>query len=349
MSSSRSRWDLLLKPEFGLLLANIVVYVAVLMLDPLHNFRSPDSLQLIITQTSLLSIFAIGSALVIISGGIDLSVGSVIAFSSVIVAVVIRQVAPQAMIAKTAVGFPAIAAGIFAVILTSLLIGALHATLITRLNLPPFIATLGTLIGLRSLGRIIAQHFVRSDKVSMGSPDFRLMHTSTWSVHLFGTEIPIRWISLLIFLAVVIVMSLLLNKTVWGRHVYALGGNEQAARLSGIRTNRLKLSVYCLGSLLAGIAGILYTALEGQGNSQSMAVGYELNAIAAAVVGGCSLRGGVGSVLGTVLGALFLVLVVNGIPMVIKIDSSLYEGLIVGGVVILAVTVNQFRQSGHRV
>ncbi|MFO1020433.1 MAG: hypothetical protein U0903_07025, partial [Planctomycetales bacterium] len=150
MTSSRSRWDLLRKPEFSLLLANLVVYFAVLLLDPLHNFRSADSLQLIITQTSLLSIFAIGSALIIISGGIDLSVGSVIAFSSVIVATVIRLLAADAARRQQPVGLAVIAAGIAVVILTSLLIGLLHATLITRLNLPPFIATLGTLIGLRS-------------------------------------------------------------------------------------------------------------------------------------------------------------------------------------------------------
>lgn len=348
MAFSRSGWDLLRKPEFGLLIANLVVYVAVLWLDPLHNFSSAASLQLIITETTLLSIFAVGSALVIISGGIDLSVGSTIAFCGVIVTTVIRLLADEAVKNKTPVGSGVIIAGVLAAVLAALLIGVLHAGLITRLNLPPFIATLGTLIGLRSLGRILAQHYFRSDKVALAAPDFRQLYNSTWTFHLFGNEISVRWIPFLVFVCVVVAMSLLLKKTVWGRHVYALGGNEQAARLSGIRTDRLKLSVYCLGAVLGGLAGVLYAAREGQGNSQSMGVGYELNAIAAAVVGGCSLRGGIGTVMGTVLGALFLTLVVNGIPNVIKIDSSLYEGIIVGVVVILAVAVNQLRQSGRR-
>lgn len=332
------------KPEFGLLLANVVVYLVVLFLDPHRNFRSPNTLQLIVTQTTLLSIFSLGAALVIISGGIDLSVGSVIAFSSVIAATTIRLLAPAAVQSRAPVGVGIILAGVAASIFAALLIGTFHALLITKLNLPPFIATLGTLIGLRSLGRIIAQHFFRSDQIPLAVPDFGAIYNSTWQLNLFGITVPIRWIPFLVFLVVTLSMALLMRRTVWGRHVYAMGGNEQAARLSGIRTDRLKWSVYCLGASLAAIAGVLYAAMLKQGNSQSLAAGYELQAIAAAVVGGCSLRGGSGSVGGTVLGALFLTLVVNGIPNVIKIDSSIYEGIIVGAVVILAVTVNQFRQ-----
>lgn len=341
----RRNWlsDLWRKPEFGLLLANIVVYLTVLFLDPLRNFRSPASLQLIITQTTLLSIFAMGASLIIISGGIDLSVGSVIAFSSIIATTTIRLMAPDQIKKLEPVGIQILLLAVGASIVAALLIGTFHAFLITRLNLPPFIATLGTLIGLRSLGRIIAQNLFRSDKISLAVPDFRAIYNETWRLNLAGIEIPIRWVPFLVFIAVTLVMSILMRRTVWGRHVYAMGGNEEAAKLSGIRTDRLKRSVYCVGASLGAIAGVLYAAMEGQGNSQSMGAGYELKAIAAAVVGGCSLRGGVGTISGTILGALFLTLVVNGIPNVIKIDSSMYEGIIVGGVVILAVAVNQFR------
>ena len=329
-----------------MLVANVVVFLAVLLLDPMHNFKSPASLQLLLTETTLLSIFAIGSTIVIISGGIDLSVGSVIAFSGVVFTILIRQMAPEAIQAKTDVGLPVLAMAASLTIVAALLVGELHAALITRLGLPPFIATLGTLIGLRSLGRVIAQRMYRSDKVAVAAPDFRHLYNSTVNCDLsfLGVNFPIRWVPLVVFLLVAIGTTILLQRTVVGRHLYALGGNEQAARLSGIRTDRLKLLAYCLGALLSGIAGILCAAREGQGNSQTMGVGYELNAIAAAVVGGCSLRGGAGTVAGTVLGALFLTLVINGIPHIIKIDSSLYEGIIVGVIVILAVAINQFRR-----
>lgn len=332
------------RPEFGLLVANIAVYLIVLFLDPHHNFCSPNTLQLLITQTTLLSIFSMGAAVVIISGGIDLSVGTVIAFSSVIAATTIRLLAPAAIQNRLPVGTGIILVGVFVSILSALLIGSVHALLITQLNLPPFIATLGTLIGLRSLGRIIANHFFKSDQIPLAVPDFGAIYNSTWPLPLFGISVPVRWIPFLVFVVAALFMSILMSRTVWGRHVYAMGGNEQAARLSGIRTDRLKWSVYCIGACLSAIAGILYAAMLKQGNSVSLGSGYELQAIAAAVVGGCSLRGGSGSISGTILGALFLTLVVNGIPNVIKIDSSVYEGLIVGGVVILAVTLNQFRR-----
>ncbi len=340
---------LMQRSEFGLIIANIVVFLTVLVFDPAHNFKSSASLQLLLTETTMLSIFAIGSTVVIIAGGIDLSVGSVIAFSGIVFTLVLRGLAPEAIQAKSAVGGFVLAVGMAAALASCLAVGVLHAGLITRLGLPPFVATLGTLIGLRSLGRVLAQHWCRSDKIAVAAPDFRALYNATLLVDAtpFGFQVAVRWAPLLVFLAVVCGVGLLMRRTVVGRHLYALGGNEQAARLSGIRTDRLKYLAYCLGALLGGAAGILYAAREGQGNSQTMAAGYELNAIAAAVVGGCSLRGGAGTVLGTVLGALFLTLVINGIPHLVKVDSSLYEGMIVGVVVILAVAVNQFRPAAR--
>ncbi len=333
------------RPEFWLLLANVVVYVAVLLGDKQHNFGSAASLQLLSTETTMLGIIAIGITIVIISGGIDLSVGSMIAFSSIVFTIVLHQLAPTGVMSKEGVGAGALLAATAVTLTASLLVGAFHAVLITRLDLPPFIATLGTLIGLRSLGRVIAQSLYRSDKVAVSAPDFRALFKATWEWKLRGLEHPllVRWVPLVVFLTVAAGAIVLMRKTVLGRHLYALGGNEEAARLSGIRTDRLKYVAYCLGALCSGLAGILYAAREGQGNSTNLGIGYELNAIAAAVVGGASLRGGMGTMSGTILGALFLTLVVNGIPQIIKIDSTLYEGIIVGIVVILAVAVNQLR------
>lgn len=333
------------RPEFWLLLANCVVYFGVLLGDRQHNFGSADSLQLLSTETTMLGIFAIGITIVIISGGIDLSVGSVIAFSSIVFTIVLHQMAPSGVMSKEGVGAAALLVATAVTLVAALLVGVFHAVLITRLDLPPFIATLGTLIGLRSLARVIAQAKYHSDKVAVSAPDFRALFKATWEWKLRRLDHPlmVRWVPLVVFLVVAAAAILLMRKTVLGRHLYALGGNEEAARLSGIRTDRLKYVAYGIGALCSGLAGILYAAREGQGNSTNLGIGYELNAIAAAVVGGASLRGGVGTMSGTILGALFLTLVVNGIPHIIKIDSTLYEGIIVGVVVILAVAVNQIR------
>jgi ribose/xylose/arabinose/galactoside ABC-type transport system permease subunit len=333
------------RPELWLLLANLIVYFGVLVADRQHNFGSAASLQLLTTETTMLGIFAIGITIVIISGGIDLSVGSVIAFSSIVFTIVLRQLSPAGVMSRSGVG-PGVLLIAAAVTLTAaLLVGMSHALLITRLDLPPFIATLGSLIGLRSLGRVIPQAMYRTDKVAVSAPDFRALFNATWQWKLWFLDrtVMIRWVPLLVFLLVAVSAMVLMRKTVLGRHLYALGGNEEAARLSGIRTDRLKYVAYGIGAFCSGLAGILYAAREGQGNSTNLGMGYELNAIAAAVVGGASLRGGVGTVSGTILGALFLTLVVNGIPNIIKIDSTLYEGIIVGVLVILAVPVNQVR------
>ncbi|HEY2252977.1 MAG TPA: ABC transporter permease [Planctomycetaceae bacterium] len=337
----RSWWT---RPEVWLLLANLIVYFGVLLGDRQHNFGSPLSMQLLLTNTLMLCIFAIGTTIVIISGGIDLSVGSVIAFSSIVFTIVLRQMVPESSKGH-AVGPGVLAAATVATLAVALMIGVLHAALITRLGLPPFIATLGTLIGLRSLGRVIAKWLYSSDKVAVSAPDFKALYNATWTWHIPGSEfaLKVRWVPLCVFLLVATCAAVLMKRTILGRHLYALGGNEEAARLSGIRTDRLKYVAYSIGAVCSGLAGILYAANEGQGNSITMGVGYELNAIAAAVVGGAGLRGGVGTMSGTILGALFLTLVVNGIPNVIKIDASLYEGIVVGVVVILAVAVNQIR------
>jgi ribose/xylose/arabinose/galactoside ABC-type transport system permease subunit len=338
------------RTEFWLLLANLLVYAVVLLLDPQHNFGSATSLQLLLTETTMLGIFAIGTTIVILSGGIDLSVGTVIAFSSIIFTVVIKKLVPAAELSRAGVGPAVLVLATLATLLVSLLIGLLHAALITGLNLPPFIATLGTLIGLRSLARVLSQSLFQSDKIAVSAKQFRALYNATWPVQvpLVKDPVLVRWVPLLVFALVAVAGMVVMRRTVLGRHLYALGGNEQAARLSGIRTNRLKFVAYMIGSFCGGLAGILYAAREGQGNAANLGVGYELNAIAAAVVGGASLRGGAGTLTGTILGALFLTLVVNGIPNLIKIDSSLYEGLIVGLVVVLAVAVNQLRTRGTR-
>jgi ribose transport system permease protein len=324
--TARSWKSALASQEFGLILANLTAWLAILLLDPQHNFASIDSARLLLREGVLLGIYAIGAAIVIVAGGIDLSTGSVIAFSGVVCAMLLRAFGGESLAAHQPLPSWVIATAILLTLAVGLLIGLFHTLLIRKLDLPPFIATLGTLAGLRSLAKVLSN----DEKISANNDTFRALYT-VW------------WVPALIFLLVAIGAALLMRRTVPGRHLYALGGNEEAARLSGLRIGRLKATAYSLAALLSSVAGILYAARQGQGDAES-AVGYELSAIAAAVVGGCNLRGGQGTIAGTILGVTFLTIVVNGIANVIKVDSTQWEGLVMGLVLILAVAVNRLKR-----
>jgi ribose/xylose/arabinose/galactoside ABC-type transport system permease subunit len=208
-------------------------------------------------------------------------------------------------------------------------IGLIHALMINGLRLPPFIATLATMAGLRSLATLLCQN----KTINVSFDLYRAM----------GKD---AWITLSIFACVAVFMSILMGSTVLGRHLYALGGNETAARLSGLRTNRLKSVAYGLAGTLSALGGILFTGMSGQADSR-LGTTYELTAITSAVVGGCSLSGGVGSIHGTVLGLLLTQIVLKGTGIVTHgIDSTQIEGLVLGTVVLLAVAFNQrFRRT----
>jgi len=319
--------------EFSLLLAIFCVVVCTSVLDPQHNYWTNPGItaEVLVRQWSMLGLFSLGAAVVIIAGGIDLSIGSVIAFGGTTCASVLLLLAPEAMTGSEPLPLWVQIAAIAATLFVGFLIGSLHAWLITVVQLPPFVATLATLVGLRSLARAICESVtltVRGDvntKISIFDASFRYLANSVW--------IPA---ALLVLLGAALWM--LLSRTVLGRHLYALGGNEQAARLSGLQTDRLKWVAYCLSAMLSSLAGVLYICEQSVANPQTLGLGYELNAIAAAVVGGCSLQGGVGTAPGTLLGALFLRVVIDGVAKVIKTGADVYEGLIVGVVVVFAVT-----------
>jgi ribose/xylose/arabinose/galactoside ABC-type transport system permease subunit len=333
----------LLRPEWGLILAIATVVVLTALVDQRHNYwYNPGASAVnILRQTAMLGIFALGSAIVIISGGIDLSSGSVIAFSGSICATLMVLLAPEQMKTAQLVGLGTITLAIAGTLVVGLLIGSMHAWLITVVGLPPFIATLATLVGLRSLGRAIVENVTaatwggRSTQIQIYDSQFRYLATSVW-------------IPVVVFLVLTALAWLLMSRTVIGRHLHALGGNEQAAQLSGIRTDRLKWLAYCISAVLSSIAGIVYIGDQSVAAPQTLGQGYELNAIAAAVVGGCSLRGGIGTIPGTVLGVLFLRTVIDGVAKVIKIGADVYEGWIVGSVVVIAVALTQFRHAGRR-
>jgi ribose/xylose/arabinose/galactoside ABC-type transport system permease subunit len=331
--------------ELGLALAVVVVVAMTTAFSDAYRIKPLQNAQEILRQTSLLGVFALGAAIVIISGGIDLSSGAVIAFSGAVCASIILALAPL-----DATGAPdtrQLGAGVFLVAIAGtlgvgFLIGTLHAWLITVIGLPPFVATLASLVGLRSLARVLVPEVnaaimplqSNASQIYVANPTFNKLG-GTW------------WIPLTIFLVLSLLAWLLMSRTVVGRHLYAMGGNEAAAHLSGIRTDRLKWLAYCLGAMTASVAGILYTAEIGAATPQTQGLGYELNAIAAAVVGGCSLQGGVGLIPGTMLGVLFLRVVIDSVAKLVKVGADDYQGMIVGFLVVLAVAFNELRQSGR--
>lgn len=325
--------------EWTLLIAVVVAIIATTIIDSNHSYlyRPLESLRDIARNTALLGIFALGAAVVIIAGGIDLSLGSMIAFSGMVCGTTMLALAPEAMMAAKPVGGWVIAAGIGMSMLAGLAVGTLHAWLVTSIRLPPFIATLATLVGLRSLARALCESTTaaltpsKSAQIYVSDPFFKMLRDNVW-------------ISVAVFAVLALATWVLLTRTILGRHVHALGGNEDAARLAGIRTENVKWFAYCFSAMTAALAGIFYVANESVAAPVNQGRGHELNAIAAAVVGGCSLAGGVGTVPGTVLGTVFLRVVIDAVSKVIKTGADVYEGLIVGVVVVIAVTFGQVGQ-----
>ncbi|MEX1228828.1 MAG: ABC transporter permease [Planctomycetaceae bacterium] len=330
--------------EVKLLTAIVIVVLITALADTNHNYwhNPAASITDVARQTTVLGIFALGAACVIISGGIDLSAGSVICFSGTMCATLMLWLAPERMQSPdTPLGTGVIITAIAGTLFIGFLVGSLHAWLITVVGLPPFVATLATLVGLRSLARAVCEH---ATAVWLGGSRSQINIFDT-SFRNLTTSVGMRCV---LFLGLAGLMWLMMSKTVVGRHLHALGGNEEAARLSGIRTDRLKWLAYCVSAMLSSLAGILYIGEQSLAEPQTLGRGYELNAIAAAVVGGCSLQGGIGTIPGTVFGALFLRVVIDGVAKIIKTGADVYEGLIVGVVVVCAVAFSQASGSQRR-
>ncbi len=317
-------------PEWGLVAGILLVLGVIYFLDRDRAFFGSYNLRPLLHRVALFGVLAVGAAVVIIAGGIDLSTGAVVALSSVVSAKLLTEWLRTGASGGPPPSVPVVVLAIGLTLLMGLMIGLAHALLINGLRIPPFIATLATMAGLRSLATI-------------------LCHNRTINVAFDAYRIPGKeaWVTLSIFACVAVVMSILMGWTVVGRHLFALGGNEIAARLSGLRTNRLKAVAYGLSGTLSALGGILFTGYSGQADSR-LGMTYELTAITAAVVGGCSLSGGVGSIRGTVLGLLLTQIVLKGTGIVVKgIDSTQVEGLVLGTVVLLAVALNQRFRGGR--
>ncbi|HUR59267.1 MAG TPA: ABC transporter permease [Opitutaceae bacterium] len=277
-----------------------------------HNFKT------IFTQTVIVAIGALGMTMIIVSGGIDLSVGSSIAFTSVTGALLIQK------------GWGPVPA-LVAMILTGGLIGLLNGAAIAGLRVTPFIITLGTLGVWRGSAKMLASNQTVNYE---GSPLNSWMTTADP----FGYALPVGvWVTL----GLAVVTSVVLRNTVFGRHVFALGSNEATARLCGLPTTRLKIMIYALAGCFFGLGGLFQLARLGQGDPTA-AVGLELDIIAAVIIGGASLSGGVGTILGSMIGALIMAVLRNGSQLMGW--PTPFQEIVIGLVIILAVFVDRLRQ-----
>ncbi len=297
----------------------LVVFVLTAALEP--NFLTGYNLQNTLRWTGLFGIISIGAAFVIITGGIDLSAGSVVGLIGVIVPLLL-----------VAAGWP-VALALLAALGAALLIGLAHGLLVTKVNLQPFVVTLCGLLVYRGLARWITGD--QTQGFGMGYEGLRQLAIGKIPITAsFGLPIPF-----VILLVLAVLSALLLNYTVWGRYMKALGHNEEAARFSGISTDRMVILAYTIGALTAGLGGLLFALDVNSVQPAAQGSFYELYAIAAAVLGGCSLRGGEGSIAGVVIGAAVLRLLYNAIN-ILGISTQL-EFAIIGAVILCGVTADE--------
>jgi ribose transport system permease protein len=292
-----------------------------------NKFLNAQNLAQLAKDTSFIAIMAVGATFVIISGGIDLSVGAIYALTSVLAAMVFRSFGPTGPHSALS-PWVSVPIGILTCLGIASFCGLLNGGMIVALRVHPFIITLGTMAIFRGTA------FVTTKGLSIGDFPQALRSLIRWEV---GENLSLT--PLIVMLAVGGIGGLYLSKQTAGRRVYAIGGNELASRFSGIRISRVKLSVYFFAGLTAGIAALLSIGYYGAATSAD-GTGYELNVIAASVVGGASLSGGKGSALGAILGALIIQMISSGI-VILGIDQN-YSQIIIGCAVIIAVLLDQF-------
>jgi ribose transport system permease protein len=315
-SSTGSRsWLATLGPFIGLV---AVIAVFALLTDTPDQYLSVRNFRIVVAQTVIVALGAIGMTMIIVSGGIDLSVGSVIALTGVVTAIAIRDGVSPLM----AVAYSVLAGG---------LVGVLNGLLITRLRVIPFIATLGTL----GMARGVAKWIAGQQTVNV---------TPTWVNELAVTFPQPEWLIVApgVWLSVLLAVltALVLRYTVFGRRVFAIGSNEAAARACGIAVDRLKIWIYGLAGLLFGLSGVMQMSRLRQGDP-TVAVGTELDIIAAVVIGGGSLSGGVGTILGSMIGATIMAVLRNGSQQMGW--PNYIQEIIIGAIIVIAVAVDGWR------
>jgi len=309
-----------MKRLIGIFTLLVLVYFATYLMSDLmtgrRSFLSPFNQENLLRRTALFGIIGIGVAFVIITGGIDLSIGSVVCL--------------------VGVGFPWLAVelgqpvwlALIIAMTASLAIGLLHGLLVTRMKLQPFVVTLCGLL----LYRGITRGFTNDQTAGFQGELKGLRWLATGEIPItsgFGIPVPC-----LVLLIVATLAAIFLNRTVWGRYLLALGNNEEAARFSGINTNRMTVLAYVISSFLAGLGGLLFVLDTNSAQPVDFGNFYELFAIAAAVLGGCSLRGGSGTIIGVIIGTALIQLLRNMITLVDEIPQNI-EFAVIGAVILI--------------
>lgn len=301
-------------PILGLL--GVAIVFGILVGAPF--FRAAN-LELIARQTAIVATAALGMTMIIVSGGIDLSVGSIVALSTVVIALMLRADYPPALAAAGGVAAAAAC-------------GLVNGVLITALRVIPFIVTLGMMILVRGAAKGLAD-------------ERRIEAPATWLNDLLKTVEAGRWIVVplgiwLLFLLALLVAGIL-RYTRFGRHLFSIGSNERTARLCGVAVDRTKIAVYTLGAMLAGVAGVLQFSRLSVGDP-TVALGLELDVIAAVIIGGGSLLGGRGTVLGTLLGATTMAVILIGCAQ--KGLPNWVQQIVTGVIIVLAVALDRWRE-----
>lgn len=301
-------------PTGGIFLA--LILICALFSSMTSRFLTPTNISVILNQVSVNAILAFGVTFVIIAGGIDLSLGSLVAVCGVVVALLSQNNEYALWLA------------ILGTLVVGIALGALNGIIVVLTKVPPFIVTLGTM----TIGRGVALILSKGRPISDLNESLNFLGNGD----LLGIPIPI------IFLVLSFATChILLTKTIFGRYVKAIGGNEMASFVAGVRVNRIKLYVYMISGLFAALAGILLTARINTGQPNA-GLGFELDAIAAVIIGGTSTRGGKGTITGTLLGVLFIGVINNGLDLINV--SAYWQQVIMGGIIILAVVLDGLYQ-----
>lgn len=307
--------------KYGILFALILICVFLSFAS--EYFLTPRNIVNVLRQTSINGILAIGMTFVILTRGIDLSVGSVVALAGIVAASLATTSSTAMVIGGPYPAFLAIAVGL----MIGMSSGLVSGIVVSRFSVPAFVATLGMLSAARGLTLLYAD----GRPVPALTPAFRWIGTGD----ILGVPMPVVIFALVFFAA-----WWVLNATRFGRHVYAVGGNPHATKVSGINVDRIRLTVYVISGALAGLAGMILAARTGSALTQA-GIAYELDAIAAVVIGGTSLAGGVGRVTGTLIGALLIGVVNNGLDL-LGVESY-YQQVIKGVLIVAAVMLDRAR------
>jgi inositol transport system permease protein len=315
-----------LPPEAGILLVLIALALAFELLGWIFIHQSflanEQRLVVMILQVSVVGVIAVGVTQVIITGGIDLSSGSVVALTAMVAASLAQSSEAVRAVYPTLTDLPVVVP-VAAGLAVGAAAGLVNGTLIATTGIPPFIATLGVMVSARGL----AKWYTRGQPVSMLTDPYAAIGSGA--------------VPVVIFLATALLFHVALRHTRYGKFTYAIGANREAARVAGIRVGRHLILVYTIAGLLAGLAGVLTSARAVSGQA-GMGLMYELDAIAAAVIGGASLSGGVGRITGTVIGTLILGVVTSGFTF-LRIDAY-YQEIVKGGIIVAAVVADQYRR-----